>query len=41
MRLAEVRQLDEVVLLRYLLGGDGPTARGDRDPEAGGIRGGP
>jgi 5-amino-6-(5-phosphoribosylamino)uracil reductase len=65
MRLAEVRQLDEVVLLRYLLGGDGPAARGetwarpdrrdgtaeaevarrpqdrgDRDTEAGGIRGG-
>jgi 5-amino-6-(5-phosphoribosylamino)uracil reductase len=29
MRLAEVRQLDEVVLLRYLLGGDGPAARGE------------
>ena len=27
MRLAEVRQLDDVVLLRYLLGGDGPAAR--------------
>ena len=65
MHLAEVRQLDEVVLLRYLLGGDGPARgetwarpdrgdrateakggrgpqdRGDRDPGAGGIRGGP
>jgi len=47
MRLAEVRQLDEVVLLRYLLGGDGirsgPEARdrGDPDPGADGIRGGP
>jgi 5-amino-6-(5-phosphoribosylamino)uracil reductase len=64
MRLAEVRQLDEVVLLRYLLGGDGPARgetwarpdrsdrateaegarrpqdRGDRDPGAGGSRGG-
>jgi hypothetical protein len=29
MRLAEVRQLDEVVLLRYLLGEDGPAARGE------------
>jgi 5-amino-6-(5-phosphoribosylamino)uracil reductase len=28
MHLAEVRQLDDVVLLRYLLGGDGPAARG-------------
>lgn len=27
MHLAEVRQLDDVVLLRYLLGGDGPAAR--------------
>jgi riboflavin-specific deaminase-like protein len=50
MRLAEVRQLDQVVLLRYLLGGDGPAVRGepggrpgrgDRDPDAGGIRGDP
>jgi len=65
MHLAEVRQLDEVVLLRYLLGGDGPARgetwarpdrgdrateadgargpqdRGDRDPGAGAIRGGP
>jgi 5-amino-6-(5-phosphoribosylamino)uracil reductase len=65
MHLAEVRQLDEVVLLRYLLGGDGlargetwarpdrgdrateaeglrgPQDRGDRDPGAGGSRGGP
>jgi 5-amino-6-(5-phosphoribosylamino)uracil reductase len=48
MRLAEVRQLDEVVLLRYLLGGDAPAARreawarpdrGDRATEAGGTRG--
>jgi 5-amino-6-(5-phosphoribosylamino)uracil reductase len=48
MRLAEVRQLDEVVLLRYLLGGDGPVARGeagarpgrgDRDAGGNGIRG--
>jgi 5-amino-6-(5-phosphoribosylamino)uracil reductase len=29
MHLAEVRQLDEVVLLRYLLGEDGPAARGE------------
>ncbi len=66
MHLAEVRQLDEIVLLRYLLRGDGPARgdtwprpdrdgwaaetegtrggagdRGDRDPGAGGIRGGP
>jgi riboflavin-specific deaminase-like protein len=50
MRLAEVRRLDEVVLLRYLLGEDGPAASretwarpdgGDRDPGAGGIGGGP
>jgi len=50
MHLAEVRQLDGIVLLRYLLGGDGPAARGEawarpgrggRDPGAGGIRGGP
>jgi 5-amino-6-(5-phosphoribosylamino)uracil reductase len=49
MHLAEVRQLDEVVLLRYLLGGDGQARgetearpdRGDRDPGASGIRGGP
>jgi 5-amino-6-(5-phosphoribosylamino)uracil reductase len=50
MRLAEVRRLDEVVLLRYLLGDDDPAARretwarpdrGDQDPGAGGIRGGP
>ena len=34
MHLAEVRRLDEVVLLRYLLGRN-------RDAEAGGIRGGP
>jgi riboflavin-specific deaminase-like protein len=27
MHLAEVRRLDDVVLLRYLLGGDGPAAR--------------
>jgi len=49
MHLAEVRQLDEVVLLRYLLRGDGPAARdeagarpgrGDRNPSAGRIRGG-
>jgi 5-amino-6-(5-phosphoribosylamino)uracil reductase len=44
MHLAEVRELDEVVLLRYLLGEDGPAARGeawarpDRD-EAEGARG--
>jgi len=43
MHLAEVRQLDEVVLLRYLLGEDTPAARGeawartDRD-EAEGAR---
>jgi 5-amino-6-(5-phosphoribosylamino)uracil reductase len=49
MHLAEVRQLDEVVLLRYLLGGDGQASgetgarpdRGDPDPGASGIRGGP
>jgi 5-amino-6-(5-phosphoribosylamino)uracil reductase len=49
MHLAEIRQLDEVVLLRYLLGGDGQARgetearpdRGDRDPGASGIRGGP
>jgi 5-amino-6-(5-phosphoribosylamino)uracil reductase len=29
MHLAEVRQLDDVVLLRYLLGGDGPAARNE------------
>jgi riboflavin-specific deaminase-like protein len=48
MHLAEVRQLDDVVLLRYLLGGDGPAAseqrggaeRGGRDAAATGIRGG-
>src|SRR5262249_37873238 len=49
MHLAEVRQLDEVVLLRYLLRGDGPAARdeagarpgrGDRNPSAGQSRGG-
>jgi riboflavin-specific deaminase-like protein len=37
MHLAEVRQLDDVVLLRYLLGGDGPAARdgnGTREPAA-------
>jgi len=47
MHLAEVRQLDEVVLLRYLLGGDGPARgetwarpdRGDRATEADGARG--
>jgi 5-amino-6-(5-phosphoribosylamino)uracil reductase len=46
MRLAEVRQLDEVVLLRYLLGGDGPARgetwarpdRSDRATEAEGAR---
>jgi 5-amino-6-(5-phosphoribosylamino)uracil reductase len=50
MRLAEVRRVGEVVLLRYLLGEDAPEARGEawaradrdhRDPEAGGTRGGP
>jgi diaminohydroxyphosphoribosylaminopyrimidine deaminase/5-amino-6-(5-phosphoribosylamino)uracil reductase len=30
MHLAEVRQLDDVVLLRYLLGGDGPAARNEK-----------
>jgi 5-amino-6-(5-phosphoribosylamino)uracil reductase len=47
MHLAEVRQLDEVVLLRYLLGGDGPARgqtwarpdRSDRATEAEGARG--
>ena len=47
MRLAEVRQLDEVVLLRYLLGGDGQARgetwarpdRGDRATEAEGAQG--
>jgi riboflavin-specific deaminase-like protein len=50
MRLAEVRRLDEIVVLRYLLGEDDPAARretwarpdrGDGDPGAGGIRGEP
>jgi 5-amino-6-(5-phosphoribosylamino)uracil reductase len=49
MHLAEVRQLDDVVLLRYLLGGDGPAARGHggapdrrgRDVAATGARGRP
>ena len=50
MHLAEVRQLDNVVLLRYLLGGDGRRARGeawarqgrgDRDLRAGGFQGEP
>jgi riboflavin-specific deaminase-like protein len=49
MHLAEVRQLDDVVLLRYLLGGDGPAARNEngareragRDAAAGGSHGGP
>lgn len=48
MHLAEVRQLDDVVLLRYLLGGDGPAARiqnracrsAGRDAAAGGSPGG-
>src|SRR5215470_18622927 len=46
MHLAEVRQLDDVVLLRYLLGGDGPAARtprarrsAGRDAAASGNRG--
>jgi len=48
MHLAEVRQLDELVLLRYLLGEDGPRARGeawarpdrgDRDANADGAGG--
>jgi 5-amino-6-(5-phosphoribosylamino)uracil reductase len=47
MHLAEVRQLDDVVLLRYLLGGDGPAARNEngareragRDAAAGGSHG--
>jgi 5-amino-6-(5-phosphoribosylamino)uracil reductase len=47
MRLAEVRQLGEVVLLRYLLGGDSPARgetwarpdRGDRATEAEGPGG--
>jgi 5-amino-6-(5-phosphoribosylamino)uracil reductase len=46
MHLAEVRQVDEVVLLRYLLGEDGPAPRGEawvrpgrdnRDPGADGA----
>jgi riboflavin-specific deaminase-like protein len=49
MHLAEVRQLDDVVLLRYLLGGDGPAAReaaggserGGRDAAVTGTRGRP
>src|SRR5207302_4857439 len=49
MHLAEVRQLDDVVLLRYLLGGDGPAAReqgraparGGQDAALTGARGGP
>ena len=48
MHLAEVRQLDDVVLLRYLLGGDGPAARNEngareragRDAAADGSHGG-
>ena len=48
MHLAEVRQLDDVVLLRYLLGGDGPAARNEngareragRDAAAGASHGG-
>jgi riboflavin-specific deaminase-like protein len=47
MHLAEVRQLDDVVLLRYLLGGDGPARdesgareRAGRDAAAGGRHGG-
>ena len=47
MHLAEVRQLDEIVLLRYLLGPDGPARgetwarpdRGDRATEVEGARG--
>jgi 5-amino-6-(5-phosphoribosylamino)uracil reductase len=44
MHLAEVRQLDDVVLLRYLLGGDGQAPRKDdgareRDVAAGGSHG--
>jgi riboflavin-specific deaminase-like protein len=47
MHLAEVRQLDDVVLLRYLLGGDGPAAHtgnrarqsAGRDAAASGNRG--
>jgi riboflavin-specific deaminase-like protein len=34
MHLAEVRQLDDVVLLRYLLGGDGPAARSGQAAQA-------
>ena len=49
MHLAEVRQLDDVVLLRYLLAGGrlaareqgGGAERGGRDAAATGIRGGP
>jgi len=49
MHLAEVRQLDDAVLLRYLLGGDGPAARDEggrtervgRDALVTGSRGGP
>ena len=48
MHLSEVRQLDDVVLLRYLLGGDGPAARDEsgtreragRDAAAGRRHGG-
>ena len=48
MHLAEVRQLDDVVLLRYLLGGDGPATRNEngareragRDAAAGASHGG-
>jgi 5-amino-6-(5-phosphoribosylamino)uracil reductase len=48
MHLAEVRQLDDVVLLRYLLGGDSPAARNEnrapgrasRDAAGGGSHGG-
>ena len=49
MHLAEARRLDDIVLLRYLLGGDGPAARGqrgaperaDRDAAASGSGDGP
>jgi 5-amino-6-(5-phosphoribosylamino)uracil reductase len=43
MRLVEVRRLDEIVLLRYLLGGaDGPDANGAAgEPAEGESRGGP
>jgi len=41
MHLAEVRQLDDVVLLRYLLGGDGPAARNENGARERAVRDAP